>query len=152
METICSSETSVDTFQRTARRYIPEDGTLYNRRCENLKSYNMVLFNEVVLSCKATSRIRIANYIFYTCYYCENKLRRQWFFIFFFAISWYRQSSLFRPHIHIPRSSSVSPFFWFTLYNLFRCSFINHSIEMVYPILSMFIVPCFEVISLSDVS
>jgi hypothetical protein len=31
-------ETSVD-FQRTTRRYIPEDRTLHNHRCENLKSY-----------------------------------------------------------------------------------------------------------------
>jgi hypothetical protein len=38
METICPSETSVDT-QQTTRSYIPEDGTLYNHRCENLKSY-----------------------------------------------------------------------------------------------------------------
>jgi hypothetical protein len=38
MEAIFSSETSVDT-QRTTRRYIPGDGTLYNHRCENLKSY-----------------------------------------------------------------------------------------------------------------
>jgi hypothetical protein len=38
MEVTCSSETSVDT-QRTTRRYIPEDGTLHNHRCENLKSY-----------------------------------------------------------------------------------------------------------------
>jgi hypothetical protein len=29
---------SVD-FQRTKRRYIPEDSTLHNHRCENLKSY-----------------------------------------------------------------------------------------------------------------
>jgi hypothetical protein len=33
-----SSETS-DGFQRTTRRYIPEDRTLHNHRCENLKSY-----------------------------------------------------------------------------------------------------------------
>jgi hypothetical protein len=32
------SETSVD-FQRNTRRYIPEDGTLHDHRCENLKSY-----------------------------------------------------------------------------------------------------------------
>jgi hypothetical protein len=38
METICSTETSVD-FQQTTRHYIPEDSTLYNHRCENLKSY-----------------------------------------------------------------------------------------------------------------
>jgi hypothetical protein len=38
MEATFSSEMSVDT-QRTTRRYIPEDGTLYNHRCENLTSY-----------------------------------------------------------------------------------------------------------------
>jgi hypothetical protein len=38
MEEKCSSETSVDT-QRTTRRYIPEDDTLHNHRCENLESY-----------------------------------------------------------------------------------------------------------------
>jgi hypothetical protein len=37
MEAIFSSETSVDP-QQTTRRYIPEDGTLHNHRCENLKS------------------------------------------------------------------------------------------------------------------
>jgi hypothetical protein len=37
MEAICSSETSVDTLRTT--RHIPEDDTLHNRRCENLKSY-----------------------------------------------------------------------------------------------------------------
>jgi hypothetical protein len=40
MEAICSSETSVD-FQRTTRRYIPEDSAFLNHRCENLKSYNI---------------------------------------------------------------------------------------------------------------
>jgi hypothetical protein len=39
MEVICSSETPVD-FQRTIWGYIPEDRTLHNLRCENLKSYN----------------------------------------------------------------------------------------------------------------
>jgi hypothetical protein len=38
MEAISSSETSAD-FQRTTRRYIPEDDILQNYRCENLKSY-----------------------------------------------------------------------------------------------------------------
>jgi hypothetical protein len=38
MEAICSSETSVAT-QQTARRHIPEDDTVHNHRCENLKSY-----------------------------------------------------------------------------------------------------------------
>jgi hypothetical protein len=39
------SETSVD-FQRTTRRYIPEDGTLHNHRCGNLKSYLVFLYRE----------------------------------------------------------------------------------------------------------
>jgi hypothetical protein len=34
VESTCSSEVSVD-FQRTTRRYIPEDRTLYNYRYEN---------------------------------------------------------------------------------------------------------------------
>jgi hypothetical protein len=43
MGAICSSETSVDT-QRTRRCYIPEDNTLNNHRCENLKSYSVNVF------------------------------------------------------------------------------------------------------------
>jgi hypothetical protein len=38
MEAICSSETPGDT-QRTIRRYILDDGTFHNYRCENLKSW-----------------------------------------------------------------------------------------------------------------
>jgi hypothetical protein len=38
METMSSSETSVD-YQRTTRRYAPEDRTLHNHRCENIKFY-----------------------------------------------------------------------------------------------------------------
>jgi hypothetical protein len=38
VEATCSFETSVD-FQKTTRPYIPEDGTIHNQRCENLKSY-----------------------------------------------------------------------------------------------------------------
>jgi hypothetical protein len=41
VETIRSSETSID-FQRTERRYIPDDSTLYNHRCEYLKSYKLI--------------------------------------------------------------------------------------------------------------
>jgi hypothetical protein len=36
MKAIFSSETSVDA-QQTTRRYIPEDDTLHNHCCENLK-------------------------------------------------------------------------------------------------------------------
>jgi hypothetical protein len=42
MEALCSSETSVAT-QQTTRRHIPEDDTLHNHRCENLKSYRKFL-------------------------------------------------------------------------------------------------------------
>jgi hypothetical protein len=42
MEATSSSETSVET-ERTTRRHIPEDDTLQNHRCENLKSYRDVM-------------------------------------------------------------------------------------------------------------
>jgi hypothetical protein len=42
MEAICSSETSVET-QQTTRRHIPEDDTLHNHCCENLKTSNPTL-------------------------------------------------------------------------------------------------------------
>jgi hypothetical protein len=42
MESACPSETSVE-FQRTTRRYIPEDRTLHNHRCENHKSNTCLL-------------------------------------------------------------------------------------------------------------
>jgi hypothetical protein len=38
MEALRTTETSVD-FQPTTRCYIPEDNTLHNDRCVNLKSY-----------------------------------------------------------------------------------------------------------------
>jgi hypothetical protein len=44
MEEISFSETFVD-FQRVTRRYIPEDSTIHNRRCENLKSYKFSNYN-----------------------------------------------------------------------------------------------------------
>jgi hypothetical protein len=37
MEVTCSFEITAD-FQRTTRHYIPEQRTLHNHRCENLKS------------------------------------------------------------------------------------------------------------------
>jgi hypothetical protein len=39
MEATFSIETPAD-FQRTTRHYIPEDRTLNDHSCENLKSYN----------------------------------------------------------------------------------------------------------------
>jgi hypothetical protein len=41
MEATCSSKISVG-FQRNIWHYIPEDRTLHNQCCENLKSYNDV--------------------------------------------------------------------------------------------------------------
>jgi hypothetical protein len=40
---VCSSETAVD-FQWTTRRYIAEDRTLHNHRCENLLNCSAVVF------------------------------------------------------------------------------------------------------------
>jgi hypothetical protein len=40
VEAICSSETSAD-FQRTTWCNVPEDSTLYNYGCENLKSHKV---------------------------------------------------------------------------------------------------------------
>jgi hypothetical protein len=53
MEPICSSETSVD-FQRTARRYIPEDNTLHTRNIyrylnsggSDIHGYSSILMTE----------------------------------------------------------------------------------------------------------
>jgi hypothetical protein len=47
MATTGSSEASVG-FQRTTRRYIPEDKTLHNHRCENLKSYNEIMIKNAL--------------------------------------------------------------------------------------------------------
>jgi hypothetical protein len=44
MEAICSSETS-GNFQRATRCYIPEERTLHNHRCENLKSLTTSFIN-----------------------------------------------------------------------------------------------------------
>jgi hypothetical protein len=38
MEVTCFSETSLD-FQQATPRYVPEDRTLHNHLCENLKSH-----------------------------------------------------------------------------------------------------------------
>jgi hypothetical protein len=52
MDAIYSSETSVD-FHRTTQRYISEDTTLHNHRCENLKSNKLLcLFHFSALWCR----------------------------------------------------------------------------------------------------
>jgi hypothetical protein len=44
----CSSETSVE-FQRIGQHYIPEDSTLRNHRCEQLKSYRRSVYAVISL-------------------------------------------------------------------------------------------------------
>jgi hypothetical protein len=46
MEAMCSSEMSVD-LQWTTRHYIPEDRTLHNHCCENLKPYTDLRFSQL---------------------------------------------------------------------------------------------------------
>jgi hypothetical protein len=49
-------QTSVET-QWTARRHIPEDDTLHNHRCENLKSYKVGLVPTLLVSnCSGNER------------------------------------------------------------------------------------------------
>jgi hypothetical protein len=43
MQAVYFSETSVD-FQQTTQLYIPEDSTLNNHRCENQKSWTLLVF------------------------------------------------------------------------------------------------------------
>jgi hypothetical protein len=45
-EAACSSETSVD-FQWPVWGYIPDDNTLHNHRCKNLKSYKGKQFHSM---------------------------------------------------------------------------------------------------------
>jgi hypothetical protein len=60
MEVICSSETSVD-FQRTTQRCIPEDGTIWNHRCENLKHYTW----ELLIYCEYLMNVYSCCLVFY---------------------------------------------------------------------------------------
>jgi hypothetical protein len=61
MEAMCSSETSVD-FQRTTRHDIPEDSTLHNHRCENLKSYTVSLWS-VAGMCAASGYLWVTGWL-----------------------------------------------------------------------------------------
>jgi hypothetical protein len=48
-EVICASVTAVDIY-RTTRRYIAEDRTLHNHRCEDLKSNSSYLAQDKLLA------------------------------------------------------------------------------------------------------
>jgi hypothetical protein len=56
MEAICSFEMSINTQQNT-RRHIPEDDTLHNHRCENLKSYTEILGSNPIRGVHACLRL-----------------------------------------------------------------------------------------------
>jgi hypothetical protein len=58
MEAISSSETSAAS-QQTTGRHIPEDDTFHKHRCENLKSYIVVL---IVKSFKANNTVQVKNF------------------------------------------------------------------------------------------
>jgi hypothetical protein len=56
MEAIHSFETS-GTTQRTTRRHIPEEDTLQNHRCENLKSYTVKMIAHHQMMCKMIDHV-----------------------------------------------------------------------------------------------
>jgi hypothetical protein len=81
---ICSSETSVH-FQRTTRLYIPEDSTLHNHRCEDLKSYifnKLIAFGEtemfVPVFTKANHRPLSWDRRIRSTIYCSSSVRLIW--------------------------------------------------------------------------
>jgi hypothetical protein len=63
MEAIRFSETSVQSTTST-RRHTSEDGILHSHRCENLKSYNIVLIS--VVDIRAFFGLRIPHELFLT--------------------------------------------------------------------------------------
>jgi hypothetical protein len=69
MEVAGSSETSVD-FQRTTRRYNPEDGTLHNHRCENLKRNNKFYGKQAYANGSITAKGRLVWLLFVQCTTC----------------------------------------------------------------------------------
>jgi hypothetical protein len=72
MEATCSSETSTD-FQRTTRRYIPEDSiTLQNHRCENLKSYMLMVNVYIKLNISLILRLFLHVVFYLTSYNFQN--------------------------------------------------------------------------------
>jgi hypothetical protein len=59
-EATCSSEALVD-FQRSTRRYIPEDRTLRNHRCENLISYKGLIAPRTI------AELEVCPFLFIRC-------------------------------------------------------------------------------------
>jgi hypothetical protein len=91
MEAICSSETSVDS-QRTSWRYIPDDGILHNRRCENLISYlssclTSFYFTYYFLSCAFNFSVDFSPHNFTPCFFKLNQTVSYQFYILEFCIS-----------------------------------------------------------------
>jgi hypothetical protein len=76
MRAICFSKASVDT-KRTTRRYISEDGTLHNHRCENLKSCKIAIINRLcLLPYKRYSKCPPCSWT-HNSALCENETRKR---------------------------------------------------------------------------
>jgi hypothetical protein len=101
------SETSVD-FQRTSRRYIPEDKTIHNQRRENLKSWKHTVCSShtsryhgspVLPFPSIMEQLFILDYTQLTF----NSLKCSWNVIKVYSISGYK----FRPHKAIFRRHTL---------------------------------------------
>jgi hypothetical protein len=89
MEAICSSKTSVDT-KWTTQHYIPEDGTLHNYHCENLKSF-IYLYNH-----EQWSLTTDCSFIHSVCsfeFLLIMSITYQWIPAHEFNVFWYEKSS-----------------------------------------------------------
>jgi hypothetical protein len=101
MEAIYSSETSVPSQQST-RRHIPEDDTLHNHRCENLKSYitwsTGFLHWVFIGSASWFQKIKIAffimNYVWIFCGYSCNNTSRDGLFLKSVGLSYHLDANI----------------------------------------------------------
>jgi hypothetical protein len=80
--------------QRTTRRYIPEDGTLYNHRCENLKSYKSIRVYILIRSITNATFVEFQ----WLCGYCRDN------------ISFHSRVSLFTTCVGLTTPSSGTPY------------------------------------------
>jgi hypothetical protein len=108
MEAISSSDTSGAT-QQTTRRHIPEDDTLHNHRCENLKSYERGIGYSDQIDEKFCIHCKV-KYLFVKILIMQNKLQRKFhrkicficlwidkvfLFLFLYSNKWVSLSTLF---------------------------------------------------------
>jgi hypothetical protein len=59
---LVSCEPSIE-FHQTTRRYIPEDRTLHNRRCQNVRSYK----TNIIFRLKSVVILTVTMYIAAVC-------------------------------------------------------------------------------------